>query len=132
MSIQLVASEFISVLGENWLLVLIGVLIVLVFGCLIGYFVGNTSLRSKVTAGIDGLEREKQIQKAVLDNVGIGIAVYDKTGAIFASALIPVWNASSLPLSATSKSAASGMSQKVEQKIAFGLSTGHAVTAYGR
>ena len=88
MSIQLVASEFISVLGENWLLVLIGVLIVLVFGCLIGYFVGNTSLRSKVTAGIDGLEREKQIQKAVLDNVGIGIAVYDKTGAIFANETI--------------------------------------------
>ena len=88
MSIQLVASDFISVLGENWLLVLIGVLIVLVFGCLIGYFVGNTSLRSKVTAGIDGLEREKQIQKAVLDNVGIGIAVYDKTGAIFANETI--------------------------------------------
>ena len=88
MSVQLVASEFISVLGENWLLVLIGVLIVLVFGCLIGYLVGNTSLRSKVTAGIDGLERDKQIQKAVLDNVGIGIAVYDKTGAIFANETI--------------------------------------------
>ncbi|MBO4681666.1 MAG: hypothetical protein J5623_07150 [Clostridiales bacterium] len=88
MSIQLVTSDFISTLGENWLLVLIGVLIVLVLGCLIGYLVGNTSLRSKVTQGIDGLERDKQIQKAVLDNVGIGIAVYDKTGAIFANETI--------------------------------------------
>ena len=88
MSVQLVASEFISVLGENWLLVLVGVLIVLVFGCLIGYLVGNTSLKSKVTAGIDELERDKQIQKAVLDNVGIGIAVYDKTGAIYANETI--------------------------------------------
>ena len=88
MSIQLVTSDFISTLGENWLLVLIGVLIVLVLGCLIGYLIGNTSLRSKVTQGIDGLERDKQIQKAVLDNVGIGIAVYDKTGAIFANETI--------------------------------------------
>jgi len=88
LSIQLVTSDFISTLGENWLLVLIGVLIVLVLGCLIGYLIGNTSLRSKVTQGIDGLERDKQIQKAVLDNVGIGIAVYDKTGAIFANETI--------------------------------------------
>ena len=88
MSIQLVTSDLISTLGENWLLVLIGVLIVLVLGCLIGYLIGNTSLRSKVTQGIDGLERDKQIQKAVLDNVGIGIAVYDKTGAIFANETI--------------------------------------------
>jgi len=86
--IQLVTSDFISVLGENWLLVLIGALIVLVAGCLVGYFIGNTSLRGKVTAGIDGLEREKQIQQAVLDNVGIGIAVYDKTGAIFCNEAI--------------------------------------------
>ena len=77
-----------SFLSENWILVLLGALIVLVLGCVIGYLVGNTSLRSKVTAGIDGLERDKQIQKAVLDNVGIGIAVYDKTGAIFANETI--------------------------------------------
>ena len=88
MNIQLVTSDFFNVIGENWLLALIGGLIVLVAGCLIGYLIGNTSLRSKVTAGIDGLERDKQIQQAVLDNVGIGIAVYDKTGAIFANETI--------------------------------------------
>ena len=77
-----------TVLSENWILVLVGVLLVLMIGCLIGYLIGNTSLRGKVTAGIDGLERDKQIQKAVLDNVGIGIAVYDKSGAIFCNETI--------------------------------------------
>lgn len=77
-----------TVLSENWVLVLVGVLLILMIGCLIGYLIGNTSLRGKVTAGIDGLERDKQIQKAVLDNVGIGIAVYDKSGAIFCNETI--------------------------------------------
>lgn len=81
-------SDFMTVLSENWILVLVGVLLVLMIGCLIGYLIGNTSLRGKVTAGIDGLERDKQIQKAVLDNVGIGIAVYDKSGAIFCNETI--------------------------------------------
>lgn len=88
MSVILATSDFMTVLSENWILVLVGVLLVLMIGCLIGYLIGNTSLRGKVTAGIDGLERDKQIQKAVLDNVGIGIAVYDKSGAIFCNETI--------------------------------------------
>ena len=75
-------------MGENWMLVLVGVLLVLVLGCLIGYLVGNTSLRGKVTANMDGLERDMQIHKAVLDSVGIGMAVYDNKGAIFANETI--------------------------------------------
>lgn len=70
------------------MLVLVGVLVALVLGCLIGYLVGNTSLRGKVTADMDGLERDMLIHKAVLDSVGIGMAVYDKTGAIFANETI--------------------------------------------
>lgn len=77
-----------TVLGENWMLVVVGVLFALVLGCLIGYLIGNTSLRSKVTANMDGLERDMQIHKAVLDSVGIGMAVYDNKGAIFANETI--------------------------------------------
>lgn len=75
-------------IGENWMLVLVGALVALVIGCLIGYFIGNTSLRGKVTSDIDGLQRDMQIHKAVLDSVGIGMAVYDKSGAIFANETI--------------------------------------------
>ena len=77
-----------TVLGENWMLVVVGVLFALVLGCLIGYLIGNTSLRSKVTANMDGLERDMRIHKAVLDSVGIGMAVYDNKGAIFANETI--------------------------------------------
>ena len=77
-----------TVLGENWMLVVVGVLFALVLGCLIGYLIGNTSLRSKVTANMDGLERDMQIHKAVLDSVGIGMVVYDNKGAIFANETI--------------------------------------------
>lgn len=85
---MLASSDFIKVIGENWLIALIGALIVLFIGCLLGYVIGNTSLKGKVNAGINVIEREKQIQKAVLDNVGIGIAVYDNTGAIFCNETI--------------------------------------------
>ena len=85
---MLVTSDFLTVIGENWIIALIGALIMLFIGCLLGYIIGNTSLKGKVNAGIDSIEREKQIQKAVLDNVGIGIAVYDNTGAIFCNETI--------------------------------------------
>lgn len=85
---MLASSEFLKVIGENWLIALIGALVVLFVGCLLGYIIGNVSLKGKVNAGIDAIEREKQIQKAVLDNVGIGIAVYDNTGAIFCNETI--------------------------------------------
>ena len=88
MKIELVTSDFLTVLGENWILVAVGVLVALLVGCLVGYLIGNTSLQGRVTAGIDVLERDKQIQTAVLDNVGIGIAVYDNTGAIFCNETI--------------------------------------------
>ena len=81
-------SDLLTVLGENWMLVLVGVLVALILGCLIGYLIGNTSLRGKVTANMDGLERDMMIHKAVLDSVGIGMAVYDNTGAIFANETI--------------------------------------------
>ena len=53
-----------------------------------GYLIGNTTLRSSVTGNIDNLERDKLIQKAVLDTVGLGIAVYDSKGALFCNETI--------------------------------------------
>ena len=88
MRVDSATSDLLTVLGENWMLVLVGVLFALVLGCLIGYLVGNVSLRGKVTANMDGLERDMQIHKAVLDSVGIGMAVYDNKGAIFANETI--------------------------------------------
>ena len=37
---------------------------------------------------MDNLERDKIIQKAVLDTVGLGIAVYDSKGALFCNETI--------------------------------------------
>ena len=76
-------QDLLKQLGENWVLVVVFGLILLLIGVIAGYLIGNTSLRSHVTESMDALEREKLIQKAVLDNVGLGIVVYDKKEAIF-------------------------------------------------
>ena len=76
-------QDLLKQLGENWVLVVIFALILILLGVIAGYLIGNTSLRSHVTASIDTLEREQMIQKAVLDNVGLGIVVYDKKEAIY-------------------------------------------------
>ena len=78
-------QDLIKQLGENWVLAVVFALILILIGVIAGYLIGNTSLRSHVTSSIDALEREQMIQKAVLDNIGLGIAVYDKTHAIFAN-----------------------------------------------
>ena len=63
-------------------------LILILIGVFAGYLIGNTTLRSSVTGNIDNLERDKLIQKAVLDTVGLGIAVYDSKGALFCNETI--------------------------------------------
>lgn len=73
---------------QNPVLIAVLALILILIGIMIGYLIGNTTLRSKVTENIESLERDKLIHKAVLDSVGLGIAVYDSNGAIFCNETI--------------------------------------------
>ena len=73
---------------KNPILLVVLALILILLGVMAGYLVGNTTLRSTVTGNIDNLERDKLIQKAVLDSVGLGIAVYDSKGALFCNETI--------------------------------------------
>ena len=73
---------------KNPILLVVLALILILLGVMAGYLIGNTTLRSTVTGNIDNLERDKLIQKAVLDTVGLGIAVYDSKGALFCNETI--------------------------------------------
>ena len=73
---------------KNPILLVVLALILILLGVMAGYLIGNTTLRSSVTGNIDNLERDKVIQKAVLDTVGLGIAVYDSKGALFCNETI--------------------------------------------
>lgn len=73
---------------KNPVILVVLALILILLGVIAGYLIGNTTLRSSVTGNIDNLERDKMIQKAVLDTVGLGIAVYDSKGALFCNETI--------------------------------------------
>jgi signal transduction histidine kinase len=73
---------------QNPVILLVLALILILVGVIAGYLIGNTTLRSAVSGNIDNLERDKHIQKAVLDTVGLGIAVYDSKGALFCNETI--------------------------------------------
>lgn len=48
-----------------------------------GYFVGNISLRKKVGDEYSKLAGRDLVKKSVLDEVGLGIVVYDKNGTVY-------------------------------------------------
>ena len=73
---------------RNPIIIAVLALILILLGVLAGYLIGNTTLRKSVTGSINNLERDKLIQKAVLDTVGLGIAVYDSKGALFCNETI--------------------------------------------
>ncbi len=73
---------------KNPIVLVVLALILILLGVLAGYLIGNTSLQKKVTGNINGLERDNLIQRAVLDTVGLGIAVYDSKGALFCNETI--------------------------------------------
>ena len=73
---------------QNPVVIAVLAFILVLLGVLIGYLIGNTTLQSKVSGNMDNLERDKLIQKAVLDTVGLGIAVYDSKGALFCNETI--------------------------------------------
>ena len=57
-------------------------------GMLVGYLVGNTSLRSRVSGTIEVIEREKQIQKSVLITSDSESLCMDAVEAIYANETI--------------------------------------------
>lgn len=73
---------------QNPVVIAVLAVILVLLGILIGYLIGNTTLQSKVSGDMDNLERDKLIQKAVLDTVGLGIAVYNSKGALFCNETI--------------------------------------------
>ena len=73
---------------KNPIIIVVLALILILIGILAGYLIGNTTLQKSVTESINNLERDKVIQKAVLDTVGLGIAVYDSKGALFCNETI--------------------------------------------
>ena len=73
---------------KNPIVLVVLALILILVGVLAGYLIGNTTLQSRVSGNINNLERDKVLQKAVLDTVGLGIAVYDSKGALFCNETI--------------------------------------------
>ena len=73
---------------KNPIVIVVLALILILIGILLGYLIGNTTLQKSVTESVNNLERDKVIQKAVLDTVGLGIAVYDSKGALFCNETI--------------------------------------------
>lgn len=85
---NLFSSSIFETALKNPVILLVLALILILLGVIAGYLIGNTTLRSAVSGNIDNLERDKHIQKAVLDTVGLGIAVYDSKGALFCNETI--------------------------------------------
>ena len=85
---NLFSSSIFDTALQNPVILLVLALILILLGVIAGYLIGNTTLRSAVSGNIDNLERDKHIQKAVLDTVGLGIAVYDSKGALFCNETI--------------------------------------------
>lgn len=85
---NLFSSTIFETALQNPVILLVLALILILLGVIAGYLIGNTTLRSAVSSNIDNLERDKHIQKAVLDTVGLGIAVYDSKGALFCNETI--------------------------------------------
>ena len=88
MILGIIISSFIDQVLRNPVVLVVLALILILLGILAGYLIGNTTLQTKVTGNIDNLERDKVLQKAVLDTVGLGIAVYDSKGALFCNETI--------------------------------------------
>ena len=81
-------SDFLQVLSENILIVVVASLILILVGIFAGYFIGNVSLRNHVQRELEGKEKEVIVQKQILDNVGLGVIVYDRNGIIYANKVI--------------------------------------------
>jgi len=81
-------SDFLKVISENILIVVVCALILVLVGMITGYAIGNTSLRKFVQKKLDDKEKEVIVQKQILNNVGLGVMVYTKAGIIYANKVI--------------------------------------------
>ena len=88
MILGIISFSLIDQALRNPIVLVVLALILILLGVLAGYLIGNTTLQKSVTGSINNLERDKLIQKAVLDTVGLGIAVYDSKGALFCNETI--------------------------------------------
>lgn len=81
-------SDFLQVLSENILIVVVSALILVLVGIIVGYVIGNNSLRKFVQKKLEDKEKEVIVQKQILDNVGLGVIVYDRSGIIYANKVV--------------------------------------------
>lgn len=65
-----------------WLIVLVGCIFV-ALGIIIGYLLGNTSLKKFFYKELEEAEHQGAIQKSITENVGIGILVYAESDPIY-------------------------------------------------
>ncbi|MBO4459455.1 MAG: hypothetical protein J5778_02220 [Clostridiales bacterium] len=72
----------------NLPLAIVIALILVVAGVAMGYIVGNTSLRKKVTEEYSKIAGRDLVKKSVLEEVGLGVIVYDNSGMVYANAKI--------------------------------------------
>ncbi|MCR5060832.1 MAG: hypothetical protein K6A80_07375 [Saccharofermentans sp.] len=82
------SSDFIKVLTENIIIVIIAGLIVALVGVIIGYLIGNTSLRGEVERKLNEEKKSGLVQRQIIDNVGLGVIVYYKSFIIYANKTI--------------------------------------------
>ncbi|SCW54320.1 Signal transduction histidine kinase [Ruminococcaceae bacterium YRB3002] len=81
-------SDFLPVLSENLLVVIIAGAILLLLGVCAGYYIGNVSLYKGVQRKLDRAAKEGLIHKQIINNVGLGVIVYGKEGVIYANKTI--------------------------------------------
>ena len=60
-------------------------LLLVMAGVAMGYIVGNTSLRRKVTEEYSKIAGRDLVKKSVLEEVGLGVIVYDDNGMVYAN-----------------------------------------------
>lgn len=70
-----------------WLFILIGALL-LALGVIVGYLIGNVSLRKVFYADFEKQQHVGSVQKLIIENVGLGIITYDDGGVIYANKAI--------------------------------------------
>ena len=69
----------------NLPLAIVIALLLVMAGVAMGYIVGNTSLRKKVTEEYSKIAGRDLVKKSVLEEVGLGVIVYDISGLVYAN-----------------------------------------------
>ena len=78
----ILASQLWNAVKANPALAIVIALFLVVAGVAMGYIVGNTSLRKKVADEYSKIAGRDLVKKSVLEEVGLGVIVYDKNGMV--------------------------------------------------